>query len=204
LTPAAWRQLIGYYVAGYAPALVLVVLAAWLLRARLRTEFRSVPNEWRVALGLSVVPAAAFHAVLFNLSAVHSYTALKGALFLCLVGGWAAARLKPKELVAVWTAAIVAGAGLYLAVFVQHDPPYGKIGRAIAQQARPDEVVFVVGKKNAPATHQAVILYAHRNIALWTSDADARALVVRDHASDGVVFSFDRTGQVESVRRVSP
>ncbi len=86
------------------------------------------------------------------------------------------------------------------------NPSYQTKGSFIAQNARPNEVVFIADDAHAdyPALPMTV-LYAHRNLAEWHGPDSANTLLLQNHTRNGVLFHFALDGTPQVTRfRIQP
>jgi energy-converting hydrogenase Eha subunit A len=212
--PLGWLFLVTYYALAYGADIVLIVLwASWSRRSG--STSRSVKSAIFFA---AVLPVILHHLLLFNFTAAHEFSVLKAAPFLAIAAGLLVAklwgrpnpiwRMRPRVVVAtslllccaacVWDYSLIVG---------PETSAYKTIGDFIAQNARPDEIVFAQYQR---ATNKAdrplpqIVYYAHRNIAGWSGEAYARELSRTNGVPNIVVFVInpDETS-VESMRRLS-
>ena len=82
-------------------------------------------------------------------------------------------------------------------------PAYKTIGECIARNASPDEVVFAQFQQPWAIPLPQVVLYAHRNIAIWQDEPTARQLAQKNGVSSGVLFVIDSAqSEVTEIRRM--
>jgi hypothetical protein len=204
LTVRGWTRLGGYYVVGYIGSLILVAAALGFTK-RLRNDDRERGEGWPLVLGVALGSAAAFHLVLFNMSAIHSFSALKGGPAIALLVGLAAARLidtwSRRRVAALSVGAAIVGIAAYLVWFTGPVPPYERVGGRIGAEAHADEVVFLSWPGAPDKLHPALILAAHRNVEQWTGPKAAQQLLARSASARGVRFIFDGRGRLLDVKR---
>ena len=82
-------------------------------------------------------------------------------------------------------------------------PAYKTIGECIARNATPDEVVFAQFQQPWAIPLPQVVLYAHRNIAIWQDEATARELARKNGVSSGVLFVINSAQtEVTEIQRI--
>ena len=195
-----WLLLVTYIILAYGADLVLV--ATWLAFDRGHTAPPLTKTMKAALLCTAVLPPLMHHLVLINFTADHEFSTLKDAPIISIVGGllawhvWRRAGLRWRALVltslaffgvaAVWEYRIIVGPKI---------TGYKEIGEYISKAAEPDEVLFLRSQDSNRRTNEPfpqTIWYAHRNIARWQNQAQARELVRRNGLSKAAVFVLDR------------
>jgi len=218
-----WTRILIYYVRGFIPDCVLIAFLAVL-----KGKSRVLPPSREINATLfftAVLPVLLHHVVFFNFTAVHDFSVLKAAPAFAILSGLLAG--------AVWRARSAQGFSdplrqslvlASLALFCtwgvrQYEnligpdlPAYKTIGDSIAQNARPDEIVFVRYSDDFLAYYPdaveeplpAIVLYAHRNIAVWTDEESARQLAQKNGVSHAIVFAINSAGDaITEIRRLN-
>ena len=212
--PLGWLFLAAYYALAYGADIVLIVLwASWSRRSG--STSRAVKSAIFFA---AVLPVLLHHLLLFNFTAAHEFSVLKAAPFLAILAGLSAAkfwarpnpiwRLRPRVLV---TASLLlccaASVWEYNLIVGPETAAYKNIGDFIAQNARPDEIVFAQYQRSSNKADRPlpqIVYYAHRNIAVWSGEPYARDLSRMNDVSKIVVFVINSNETaVESMRRMS-
>jgi len=164
----------------------------------------------------AVLPPALHHLVFFNFTAYHEYSTLKDAPIIALLAGILASRLWKNDTTLSFPAMrsrtlVICSAIMFCVISIREYrmltgpllPGYKAIGECIARNATPDEVVFAQFQQSNEVPLPQVVLYAHRNIAIWQDDATARELVQKNGVSTGVVFVVNSAEtEVTEIRRI--
>jgi hypothetical protein len=180
-------QLVENYRTSWLPVLLLL---GGLLVHRWRPIAR-LPSAWVLFMVLAGVPVLLDHALLLQYAA-HDLTALKAGPMLCVLAGAGVASLPGR-----WRVFAVAITGLAGALyFLRLNPWPGhdggrydqemRMGLAIGDEARPDEVVFTLGFTPEPQ----VLWYAKRTLFRVDSEEQALRFLDERGAGAGVVFTL--------------
>jgi len=212
--PLGWLFLLTYYALAYGADIVLLFL--WM---SLGAQTAGITHRIKSAISFAaVLPFMLHHLLLFNFTAAHEFSVLKAAPFLAIVSGLLATklenktdpiwRLKPRSLViASLLLCCVSCVWVYSLVVGPETSAYKTIGDFIAQNARPDEIVFAQYQRpsnKADRPLPQIVYYAHRNIAVWSGEAYARKLSQMNGVSKIVVFVINpEETAVQSMRRLS-
>jgi hypothetical protein len=195
-------KLLYNYLANYF--LIYILLIGFLYLAVSKSKLKMVfsENGYRF-LWLSVLPVVLLHLVFLNYS-VHDFTTLYGALFFSVLLGVFYDKMKRAGNLPVKTlnAIVIVGAILLMVQYTVTNMPGEKsvrgleyataqeTGVKIATEAKPDEVVFVIGKEANPQ----VIYYAERNMRYAKSKEDAIAFLKHYGQTKGVLFNMSNNG----------
>jgi hypothetical protein len=147
------------------------------------------------------------HLAFFNFTAAHEFSVLKAAPFIAITVGLLAwrlwesapgARISTVYLRSVVCSSVVvcclASIFEYRMLAGPSTPAYKEIGDFIAKNAGPDEIVFAEYQRRAQDSGRPlpqIVLYAHRNIAVWQDESQARQLAQRNGVPKIVVFEIN-------------
>lgn len=181
-------QLMINYRMGFLPVLLLLVILAVV---RFRGKAAS-PNEapgLLLFIALTGLPVLLDHALLLQY-AEHDFAALKAGPLLCGLAGIGLAPLPRRWGTTALVMTCLAGVLYFYRINPMPGTDLGRyavemdLGRAIAKEARPDEVVFAIGLSTEPQ----VVWYAHRNVLGVASVAQAQEFLHDRGLAHGVVF----------------
>ena len=182
-----WRQMrqivINYRISYLPVVLVVLFLGLWRWRSLLRSPWAGM---FILITGLPVL----FEWLFLFRYAGHDFCTLKGGVLLCGAAGMCLAELRPQQAKAWLLLACVGGV-----VYFYHINPWpgydhgryepnNAIGRAIANEARPEETVFTFGF----TPEVQVRWYAKRTLFRIDSEEQARQLLKAQGTAVGVVF----------------
>lgn len=212
--------IVGNYVKWHGVALMsIVILYGSLVLARMRGFEVSKHIRAYTHLGpvlfFFTVSIVLHHVIFLDWTAyqVHFYALLKSALLIALVlpllcdVWWKtfSEKLKPMRLFAgvLLCAVFFNAVQVYAEELVTRDKSgttnYCDFGKQIAQHTAPDEVVFM--RPLTPERFNGIlsattVLCAKRNIALYTNQAEAHALIEKNNASGGMLYIFEYEGGI--------
>jgi hypothetical protein len=212
-----WLLVLTYYLLAYTTDFAL--LALW---AALKNRGRdlTVSRDTKMALFFgAVLPVLLHHLVFFNFTAAHEFSVLKAAPFIAITAGLLAwrlwesapcARISTVVLRSVVCFSVVlcclASIFEYRMLAGPSTPAYKEIGDFIAKNAGPDEIVFAEYQRRVQDSGRPlpqIVLYAHRNVAVWQDENQARQLARLNGVPKIVVFEIDSAETaVSAVRRM--
>lgn len=191
---ASLQQIAVNYRISYLPVIVLLMIL-FVVRWRRGKVFDHVVPEIKLFVALTGLPVLLDHMLLLQY-AEHDFAALKAAPLLCGLAGMGLAEVLRRWQWTMLVLTCLAG----VAYFYRTNPLPGRdgrryaqeqeLGRFIAANAAPDELVFGAGISTEPQ----VTWYAHRNV-LGVADEEAARRFLVEHGRDrGVVIEVNGTG----------
>lgn len=212
-----WLLILTYYLLAYTTDFALLALWAALTR---KGRDLHLSRDTKMALFFgAVLPTLLHHLVFFNFTAAHEFSVLKVAPFIAITAGLLAwrlwetgpgSRMSTVLLRSVVCSSVVlcclASVFEYRMLTGPSTPAYKEMGDFIAKNSGPDEIVFAEYERSAADSGRPlpqIVLYAHRNIAVWQDETQARQLARLDGVPNVVVFVINssETG-VTAVRRM--
>jgi hypothetical protein len=212
-----WVLVLTYYLLAYTTDFAL--LALW---ASLKNRGRDLLLSSDIKMALffgAVLPVLLHHLAFFNFTAAHEFSVLKAAPLIAITSGLLARRLwesAPSPSISTGFLRSVVCSSVVLCCLASifeyrmlagpSTPAYKEIGDFIAKNSRPDEIVFAEYERSTADSGRPfpqIVLYAHRNIAVWQDESQARQLARLDGVPNIVVFVINsaETG-VSGVRRM--
>ena len=210
-----WLFILTYYALAHGADILLLILWAALLG---KERALNLPRHIKLAFFFgAVVPVLLHHLILFNYTAAHEFSVLKASPAIAVLAGLLASKLwqNPSLVRGHSLLLLFASSALCCAVCVwqywlltgPRFPGYKTIGDFIAQNARPNEIVFAEYRRPSTAADRPlpqIVYYAHRNIAVWQDEPYARQLSLKNGISKVVVFTINTAEtKVIAVRRMS-
>jgi hypothetical protein len=213
-TLLGWLLLLTYLLVAYAADFLL--LGLWAAVGRKLPNVKIENNMKTALVCCAVLPAVLHHLVFFNFTAYHEFSTLKDAPMIALLAGILASRLWKNDTNLSFQAMrsrtlLIASVVAFCAIAIPQywmltgplTPAYKTIGECIARNANPDEVVFAQFQQPSAIPLPQVVLYAHRNIAIWQDEPTARQLAQKNGVSSGVLFVIDSAQtEVTEIRRM--
>ncbi len=213
-TMLGWLLLLTYLLVAYAADFLL--LAVWAGVGKKLPSSNIAKNMKTALLCSAVLPPTLHHLVFFNFTAYHEFSTLKDAPMIAIFAGMLASRLWKSNSTLSFPAMrlrtfLIGSAVVFCAVAIPEYrmltgplvPAYKTIGECIARHATPDEVVFAQFQQPEAIPLPQVVLYAHRNIAIWQDEATARELVSKNGVSGAVLFVMNSAQtEVSEIRRM--
>jgi len=177
------------------------------------------PDMKMALLFSAVLPPLLHHLIFFNYTAAHEFSVLKGAPVIAIVTGllawrlWGSrpgSRLSSSFLRALVRVSLVlcclASIFEYRILTGPNVPAYKEIGDFIAKNSSPDEIVFAEYQQPSRDLGRPlpqIVLYAHRNIAVWQDENQARDLARQNGVPNIVIFVINSTETgVTAIRRM--
>ena len=200
--PRAWLSILVWELSGYLGPLILLMM--W-LAAKGKGRVFPISRELKMPLLLgALLTPVLHHLVFFNLTAFHDFTVLKDAPFLAILAGMLASTLwntrtkadavdfSSRILVSVSTFLICAvGVLQYTRLAGPALPGFKQIGDCINKNSGVQEIAFADYHHAYFEPMPQAILYAHRNVAVWQDESEARMLAHKDGISKIVLFVID-------------
>jgi hypothetical protein len=194
-----WLLILTYLLVAYAADFLL--LALWAAMGKKYAGPEIGRNMKTAVFCSAVLPPILHHLVFFNFTAYHEFSTLKDAPMIALLAGALASRLWKKQGTANFSfmssrTLLIGSVVLFCAIAIPEYrvltgplvPAYKAIGECIARNSTPDEVVFAQFQQPWAIPLPQVVLYAHRNIAIWLDEVTARQLAQKNGVSRGVLF----------------
>jgi hypothetical protein len=194
-----WLLILTYLVVAYAADFLLLVLWAAIGKKYPAPEIGK--NMKAAVVCSAVLPPILHHLAFFNFTAYHEFSTLKDAPMIALLAGVLALRLwknqsTPSSSVRSPRTLLIGSMLLFCAIAIPEYrvltgpmvPAYKVIGECITRNSTPDEVVFAQYQQPWAIPLPQVVLYAHRNIAIWLDEVTARQLAQKNGVSKGVLF----------------
>lgn len=201
-----WLLIGTWYLLGYASDFVLLLLL-WIVAWRRGRAFHLANNLKTALIVSAALPVILHHLIFFNFTANHGFSVLKAAPVIAIGAGILAWRLwnggsstsaspalvRPFvccclllfAIASVWEYKRLAGPRIFA---------YKEIGENIARNSKSDEVIFVAYRDPTDEPDQPppqLVFYAHRNIARWQNEAQARQLARQNGISKAIIFFLD-------------
>jgi len=209
-----WLFIVTYLFLGYAANFAFVTI--WGVWGR-KGGWLSITPEMKSALIFSsIVPPLLHHLLFFNFTADHEFSTLKDAPIIAVAAGLVTWRLWQKiegnGSSPIPRLALVASVFLFCVIAVAQYQPlegpsssgYKAIGDYIARNSSTDEIIFAKYREPSSRPLPQMVLYAHRNVALWHDEAEARELARRNGVNRIVIFVIDGPeNSVVEVRRIN-
>jgi hypothetical protein len=211
----AWLSILVWELSAYLGPLVLLLL--WFaVRGKGKVLPVSKDLEGALLFGAVLTPVL-HHFVFFNLTAFHDFTVLKDAPFIAILVGLLAFRLWnarldtgatnvfSRILVCASTVLICAvGVLQYTRLAGPVLPGFRQIGECIKRNSESQEIVFADYQHAFFEPMPQTILYAHRNVAVWQDEREARKLAHQDGISRIVLFVINPSrNDVIEIRRLN-
>ena len=210
-----WLLILTYYALAHGADILLLILWAALLR---KEGAINLPRDIKLPFFFgAVMPVLLHHLILFNYTAAHEFSVLKAAPAIAILAGLLSSKLWQNPFLVRGRSRLVLFTSLALCFAVcvwqywlltgPSFPGCKTIGDFIAQNARPDEIVFAEYLLPSTASDRPlpqIVYYAHRNIAVWQDQVHARQLSQENGVPKIVVFTINPAEtQVIAMRRMS-
>ena len=210
-----WMLIITWYAVAFAPDLILLLLI-WVL-ARKKGRALVLDPQTRAALLFgTLLPPVLHHLVFFNLTAAHEFAVLKAAPLIAAGAGILVWRLwesyndtvRPSPILRALVCAVLllfcaASVWQYRRFAGPCASAHENVGEFIASHSGPDEVVFVKFQDASDEPWPQTVFYAHRNLAVWRDESQARHLAQRNGVPGIVLFVMDPTEtRITEIRRM--
>jgi hypothetical protein len=190
----ACQRIFSHYADGFGWLLLVLVVTSVAILGKdlLGTATVRLGKMEKAGLWLAIAPAILHHLIFFNFTSIHDFSVLKDVVFFALIAGMLFYLLDTGWVAAVLAMAFICslliGVGRFWKANRDSSGCCKETGELIARTARPDEVVFVaVTEESCPQT----VFYAHRNIAEFWGEKDARQLIRKNGARRGIIFELD-------------
>lgn len=212
-----WLLILTYYLLAYAADFAL--LGLWAALKGKGRPLNLTPDVKMALLFSAVLPPLLHHLIFFNYTAAHEFSVLKGTPIIAIVAGllaWQLWESRPGSRISsiflrafLWASlalCCLASIFEYRILTGPNVPAYKEIGDFIAKNSSPDEIVFAEYQQPSRDLGRPlpqIVLYAHRNIAVWQDENQARELARQNGVLNIVVFVINSTETgVTAIRRM--
>ena len=161
---------------------------------------------------LALLPPILHHLTSLHFTYVHESAVLKTAPFITILLGLLyqqATNKKTKNTAynLIIISALILSATLYINTnqhaYTQNQiTKYKTLGTQIAQNTEKNEVAFI--KKEDYILVPQITFYAHRNIAKYTNDEEAKKLITQNQATRGIIFELNDSGELKNKYYIEP
>lgn len=215
-SPIAWLNIFVNYIGGFLPAFILAGFLAGRAKKVQNKGEKHTNVSVKAILIMSTVPVLLHHLVFFNFTSIHDFAALKGGVFIAICCGLLYHKMELKKMaqsadylkIQRREAVILIGILVFSCIqfwtinsFESHKR-YSTLGKAIRAEVKQDEVVFIQAENFS--LDPQLVLYAHRNLAWYEGEAQARDLIRKNGVSNGVIIQVDsHQSGIAQVKRFS-
>jgi hypothetical protein len=197
----AWLKIPFYYIGAFNFFLILMVIAGCKLLSLRRKNVSSKSNYqlWMYFVFVAGLPPLLYHLLLFQWSTLHSFSPIKAAPLIIIVGTiLIAAALKTALQKNFWPIAIGVTLTLMLFSFISftcvHSYSVKEIGQHIKNLSASDETIFLLSKSTDRIAKGVLYsYYAKRNIADWNNLDQAKSLLKSNNLTKGILFEINET-----------
>jgi hypothetical protein len=208
----AWIQLAQNYLYSFFPFLIIALFTPIFF---LWENVNKICDKHKFLLTLYIIslPVVLHHLIFFSGTVIHDFFILKDSVAISIIiavvyGGYFYIIKKNKS---TWLFNFLILIFLMLSIIIyyqynsDYSPNYKIIGEQIKNEARGDEVVFISFDNQKTKQVDIVpqyIIYAQRNIALFTDKETALKLIELNNSKKGVVFYINNTHSIYKIDHI--